>query len=304
MVAAAVAAFTIVPPSVTPVVLVSFPGVWVPAWLYEFLRAGDTRPAARTVAIWFVVGAGYAVRASVGLALAGIVPRGPTTGMFFLFAGAAWAFGIVFVTMTWALEAVGHCAAGAGGVLDRPAALAAKPHLARLLRFTPFSLRPVARADGSASSLRALTGKAPIAAPWNAGLVVAVVCAIAACASGGLPLVTVTGGLAAVFVVLMPSAPGRWVAASATVAALGLTAVSVGDGRGAVGATAVTGLFFAVYCFFRQSSYDDLRCALIRLRAGLASLGRQAGKAGTWTLVRVVGERTWALLTGRTPPAT
>ncbi|MFJ7213323.1 hypothetical protein [Amycolatopsis sp. NPDC098790] len=300
---AVVIAFTVVPSPVSAVILISFAGVWVPAWLYEFLRAGTSRPGSRAVAIWLVVGVGYAVRASAGLALAGIVPHGQTAGTFFLFAAAAWAFGIVFVTLTWVLEAIGHCAQAADGTLEKPAGLVAKPHLERLLRFTPFPSRSVPSADGSAASLRALTGKSAVVTPWNAGLVVATVCGIAACAHGGQLLLTVAGGLAAGFVVLTPSVAGRWVVTVVTVAALGLTAASVGDWRGTTGATAVAGLFFVVYCVFRQSAYQDLRDALKKVGVGIASLKNRAGRAATWLVMRLVGRRTWALVTGSAPPA-
>lgn len=303
-VVAVIIAFTIVPSSVSAIILVSFIGVWVPAGLYEFLRARRTRPGVYAGTIWLVIGVGYAVRAAIGLALAGLVPSGQTSGTFFLFGGAAWAFGIVFVTLTWVLEATGHCSFRDGDVLAHPAELTRKPHLARLLRFTPLTLRPIESADRSASSLRVLAGKAPVFTPWNAGLIAAVACAIAACASpdGRLALVPV-GVLATAAVVLLPSVPTRWMGTAVVVAVLGSTATVVGGWRMAVAVAGVTGLFLSVYCVFRQSSYDDLRYSLNRIRALVASLGNRMAKLGTWVLVLLLGKRTWALLTRRTPSA-
>ncbi|WP_215543583.1 hypothetical protein [Amycolatopsis sp. CA-230715] len=294
---AVVVAFTVVPPPVSTIILVSFIGVWVPAWLYEFLREGRTRPGARATAIWLVVGVGYAVRASIGLALAGVVPSGPTSGTFFLFAGAAWAFGIVFVTMTWVLEATGHCSSRDGCVLGCPAELTGKPHLARLLRFTPLSLLPIASADGSASSLRVLAGRAPVVTPWNAALIAAVACGIAACVPPGQHLLLgATGVLAVAAVVLLPSVLFRWVITSGAIAVLGTTAALTDGWRVAVTVAGVTGLFLGVYCVFRQSSYDDLRYSLVRMSAGLVSLGRSVAKLGIWVLVLLLGKRTWAFV--------
>ena len=64
------------------------------------------------VAIWLVVGLGYVVRGGLGLSTAGLA-----WDSLAMVAGLACAclFGIMFVLLTWALEATSYCAADTGG---------------------------------------------------------------------------------------------------------------------------------------------------------------------------------------------
>ncbi|MGH3972391.1 MAG: hypothetical protein ACRDS9_03570, partial [Pseudonocardiaceae bacterium] len=75
---------------------------------YEYLRSRepeDPDTARRLAAqVWIIVGAGYAIRVCLGLSLVGI--SSPSVlGMFGL---AAWLFGVMFVTLTWVLEATSY----------------------------------------------------------------------------------------------------------------------------------------------------------------------------------------------------
>ena len=148
--------------------------VFVIAGCYEYLRALPARdsrvpPAAQAVAVWLAVGLGYLVRGGLGLAAARLA-----AGSVAMAAGLACvaSFGIMFVLLTWALEATSYCEAGAGGWHARPD-LAGKPHLALLLRHLRV---PVQRAGagpvtgGSCANEPVLRPGARLTAPWNLAL--------------------------------------------------------------------------------------------------------------------------------------
>jgi hypothetical protein len=86
-------------------------GVFGLAVVYESLRSTSTgrtdqAPAPITrgiVAIWVVIGAGYALRAVTGLALAADLTASPRLVVAAVL--TAWAFGIAWITSRWAVEA-------------------------------------------------------------------------------------------------------------------------------------------------------------------------------------------------------
>ena len=148
--------------------------VFVVAACYEYLRALPARrsrvPArAQAAAVWLAVGLGYLVRGGLGLSAAGLA-----WGSVAMLAGLACvtSFGIMFVLLTWALEATSYCEAGADGWHARPD-LSGQPHLALLLRHLRLPIQG-ARAGpvpgGSFASTPALRPGARMTAPWNLAL--------------------------------------------------------------------------------------------------------------------------------------
>ncbi|HKH65105.1 MAG TPA: hypothetical protein VKA35_06545 [Solirubrobacterales bacterium] len=149
------------------------------AALYEALRARCTGSSEEVpppltggiLAIWGVVGAGYAIRGLAGLGAA--VSFG--SAWLPLAAGLTlWAYGIAFVTGRWALEAL------AFGRLDERGEIAwqvepgqAREHSLALVRWLPPVTEGEGRGkDGSLGHWRALSS-APLSAPWNLAAVVA-----------------------------------------------------------------------------------------------------------------------------------
>jgi 4-hydroxybenzoate polyprenyltransferase len=92
----------------TPQVLVLAVAVFVVAAAYEFLRVPRPGPAsrARVIAVWLVVGLGYVIRGGLGLSTAGLA-----VGSLAMVAGlvCVGSFGIMFVLLTWVLEATSYC---------------------------------------------------------------------------------------------------------------------------------------------------------------------------------------------------
>jgi hypothetical protein len=159
---------------VRPVLLLTG-SVFVIAAAYEYLRALPARrsrvPAGvQAVAVWLAVGLGYLVRGALGLATAGLA-----AGSVAMVTGLACvaSFGIMFVLLTWALEATSYCEADAGGGWRARADLSGKPHLALLLRH----LRSPNQAGGagpvpggSCANEPVLRPGARMTAPWNLAL--------------------------------------------------------------------------------------------------------------------------------------
>ena len=155
-------------------VLVLAGAVFVIAVCYEYLRALPARrsrvpAAAQAVAVWFAVGLGYLVRGGLGLAAAGLA-----WGSVAMLAGLACvaSFGIMFVLLTWALEATSYCEAGDDGWHARPD-LSGKPHLALLLRHLRVpdqAARAGLVTGGSPANEPVLRPGARMTAPWNLAL--------------------------------------------------------------------------------------------------------------------------------------
>ncbi|WP_437013497.1 hypothetical protein [Streptomyces sp. enrichment culture] len=155
------------------------------ALAYEALRTRGTgrsrtvpppvRPA--VVALWIVVGAGYAVRGTTGLALAVDLGRRPALAVSA--AVALWAFGIAFVTSRWVLESLAFARPDHGRLIWTVRTEQAREHLLTLVRWLPS--HPAGAAPADWAPLRRRTSPA---APWN----VAAVAAGAAAAVTGLLL--------------------------------------------------------------------------------------------------------------------
>jgi hypothetical protein len=283
-------------------VLVLAVAVFVVAAAYEFLRApGPGAPSrARVIAVWLVVGLGYVIRGGLGLSTAGLA-----WGSLAMVAGlvCVGSFGIMFVLLTWALEATSYCAADAGGGWHARAELAAKPHLAALL---PYLGRPV-RADGGAGrgaevggdsgaeagaagpgrycgTDRVLREGGRRSAPWNLALLAAAVSgAVEGVAlarphgNGAFLAATAVSAAGAVLLAGCRSSPGRWVITAACAPVLAAAALLADAALPAL-AAAPWLVIAALYSAFRDRSYRDLVAAGPRLAAALRKA--RPGSAG------------------------
>jgi hypothetical protein len=178
---------------------------------YEVLRSTSTgeggalpapvRPG--IVLLWFVVGAGYAVRGMVGLALAVDLSRRPMLAVAAVV--ALWCYGIAFVTSRWAIEGTAFATVHDGGVTWTARADQAREHLLALVRWLPARIAQPGTDIGDWAPLKEHT---PLSAPWNLATIGA---GAAAALSGRLLcgacsvrqglLVAVLGGLATAAVV-------------------------------------------------------------------------------------------------------
>ncbi|MGW5052081.1 hypothetical protein [Actinokineospora sp. NPDC004072] len=296
---AAVFALVIAPPQVAHLLALAAAAVWALAAVYEWLRARRAGWA-----LWLVVGGGYAIRTAVGLALMGLVPSGDGLRPFLAYVVAAWAFGVVFVTMTWVIEAVGHCFGVLPGGLVHPGQpLSGKPHLLRLLPLAGIRAGVGAANRPSAASQRPLDRRCPVLSPWNLALLVA----LAAGAAAAAPTVRASAWLAlavavpAIAVVLPAGALARWLAAACVVLIAGGAGAWTLEPGGAVGLVVTVALFLAVYCGFRGLSYVDLTGFVPALRAVIAVIARLPVRALRFAARWAVGRRTWDLLAGREP---
>ena len=162
-------------------VLVLAAAVFAIAGSYELLRASRYRhwTLVRVVAVWLAVGLGYLVRGGLGLSLGGLA-WGSAAMVSTLVCLAA--FGIMFVLLTWALESTSYCTADDDGRWHARPELAAKPHLAALLRHVAGPLDGAGPPPGASRYCggdRVLRGGSRLSAPWNLAL-------LAASASGGV----------------------------------------------------------------------------------------------------------------------
>jgi hypothetical protein len=125
--------------------------VFVIAIPYEVLRTRvkEARGAQQqriVLWIWLLVGLGYPIRAGLGLAFAGFSLFSST--MIIAVAYFA-AFGVMFVLMTWVLDATSYCYVGQDDRWHALGTLSEKPHLGTLLKRTNVKL-----VDTSGSTVR------------------------------------------------------------------------------------------------------------------------------------------------------
>jgi hypothetical protein len=264
--------------------LLAFVLVWGVALIYEALRETTRLPeGVRAGAIWLVVGSGYSIRAAFGFRLAGLY-SGEGIVVFWLLVSAAWAFGIVFVTMTWVIEAVGGHFYGvlpgplhyvddvsdSGG--DGPGALLRrKVHLFRLARYSGVAVKGVASeaaldVQDLAEKEKILDSGGRLLSPWNIALLMAVGLGSAGCVIGEHdtpPFLTVSlvAGALAVSVVVVLAASGLGQCLRGIVGSLLLAAICgmVVSWANAIALVVVMLAFLLMYCFFRQSTYADLK---------------------------------------------
>jgi hypothetical protein len=256
------------------------------AVLYEWLRSlatgtSDQAPVPLRpglVALWLVVGGGYAVRGVSGLAL------GTGLGSRPLLAAVAvatmWAFGIAFVTARWALESLVFARRGDGGKIVWEAdAGQAREHSLALAPWLPGTVPGAATAPHSGlADWRALSAGVSLAAPWN---LAAIVSATAAALTGRLLagpadpptalLAAASGGLLAIAVLGAKHRWGSWIGASL---ALAVVLASAGSPRPGLAALPWATILGAHLLFTAQSARTlrhplrwAARAALSRLRA-------------------------------------
>jgi hypothetical protein len=267
--------------------------VFLTGGIYEWLRARKT-----VVALWIFVGAGYAIRGVAGLLAGGLSWDAPAT-IFGALTLAA--LGIAFVTMTWALEALSHCALTSSG-MQCMHELQKKPHLFRLLRFMNHDPTSAAFTSTSAYSAderlsgredHGLRARGALLAPWNLAFVLS-------CLSGGIAgmaladpskgqpaavvAAAVTGVALASLIVLAPNTWGRsaWLLIGIPLFwALGVVA----DTDDPLLLSMPFMVVGTVFVWFRAQSYETLMAITPASRL-LANAGRQLF---SW----VIGWETW-----------
>ena len=160
------------------------------AVVYEPLRTLATgrtgqvpAPAsAGVVAIWIVVGAGYAVRGVTGLSLA--VDLGRSWWIPVAAVVAWWAFGVGWVTSRWAVEATAYGRLRADRLIWTATAAEAREHLLALVRWLPARPGPEAVSpEGDLRRWRPTSGATPLRSPWHCA---AIVCGGVAAVTGWL----------------------------------------------------------------------------------------------------------------------
>jgi hypothetical protein len=201
-------------------------GVFGVAVAYEALRSLSTgrdeldrsRVRPGLVLLWLTVGAGYAVRGVIGLALALDVWNRPT--LMIAAVATLWCYGIGFVTARWAVEVTAFAAVQDGRVTWNAGAEHAKEHQLALSRWIPAY---ITGGVTNTADWAPLAGRTPLTAPWN----LATVAGGAAAALTGRLLagwcsvhdalaVAAVGAVAALLAVYIP----RWRALFVIVAAL------------------------------------------------------------------------------------
>ena len=271
------------------------------AIVYEALRAMPAssslspRPSARSVAIWITVGLGYAIRSGTGMWLGGVRLLSLTaiSGMLYFLA-----LGIMFVLLTWVLEAASYCSTDRKEFLFRAPGLKVKPHIATLLRWTGWTVQyGTGGVPGAAVPvLKEKQGKRY--APWNVALLLGA--GLGAVVGTGLarsnPALTAYGPvvtaslLGALWLMIFSRFATRLaVTAAVAVALVGLTLPSVHHALAIIAAIPWIAIA-ACYAFFRNSSYQALMNfgpdLLSALKTAVLTLALR-------TLRLVVGRQTW-----------
>jgi 4-hydroxybenzoate polyprenyltransferase len=287
--------------------------VGVAGVLYEYLRSAEARPgSSRTGAaargLWLLVGVGYALRYVVGACAAGLSPGDPTVWVGGLF---CYGLGVMFVLLTWTLEATAHCRGEGPRTWYPTDRLRTKPHLLLLLdhlRGREFRVVPPPGVDldFACGRERVLQGPAATAAPWNfaywaasvAGAFLALRLADTSPDTGTGALVFTVSACGAAAVSLASAPLRRTLALLAGTIALLAGALLPGHPSGIFRVLACA-LPFAVcggvYTSFRQQSYYELKHFLPDLVLRARALLVLAARA-------MVGRSTWETLSPPPPP--
>ncbi|MGE2730214.1 inositol monophosphatase family protein [Mycolicibacterium vaccae] len=273
-------------------------GVFGVAVVYEWLRSaftgrdGQIPPPLRTgvVLIWLTVGAGYAVRGMIGLALA--IDPFARPALTVWAAVTLWAYGVAFVTSRWAVEATAFATAERGDVTFAARADQAREHLLVLVRWLPDRLSDPSR---SVRHWAPLWQRTPLVAPWNiavglAGVAAAMTGRLLCGPSSAGQLVTtgIAGAAATVAVVTMRRARPLVVAAGAS----GLSGIyALTDASRPLLGVAPWLLISAAYLYFSSRSLYDLG------RPG--PIARPLGTIRNTLAKFIFGAPTWAAICGR-----
>jgi fructose-1,6-bisphosphatase/inositol monophosphatase family enzyme len=271
-------------------------GVFGVAFAYEGLRSRFTGRDARippplrfgVLLIWLTVGAGYAVRGMIGLALA--VDASAHVTMTAWAVVTLWAYGVAFVTSRWAVEATAFAFADHGRVRFKARSEQAREHLLVLVRWLPERL-----VDSELTVRRwaPLSQRTSTTAPWNVAMVVAGLSAsvtgrlLCATATISEQIVTAAAGGAATLVVVLLVSRARVSSMLVGVAVLLGCCYVTGCPRPVVG-TLPWVLIAAAYLFFTSRSLHVLDQPGVFARLG-GWIRAFAGKA-------VLGTATWNAL--------
>ncbi len=285
--------------------------VFLVAIFYERLRSVrarsvPARPTLTAMAIWLVVGLGYGVRAGLGFIVGGYQARS-----WQALAGIACfvTFGIMFVLLTWVLEAMSFCRTDTWGRWRADPRSNAKTHVMLLLNYVPVKLYragylpnskgPFKPRQGTPEPVLMAHGK--ILTPWNYALT----------ASAGFG-----GALGAALAHAKPTHISVTVLVFASLAfALFLVRCDFQVTRMltvAIGYVTITGAAAAfsalpylvlagapwltislLYSFFRGSSYRDLNDFGYQLKILIIKSLRVFPVTGILLLRVVVGDATW-----------
>ncbi len=296
-----------------------FLAVWVLGAFYELLRSVEAAHGkilvrfrrAGAVGVILIVGLGYAVRGVAGFmfAVPGLTLASPVV---LLIAGFMWAFGIMFVTLTWVLEGASYCldvpAASSTGDGRKPLvrygpSMDRKLHVKLLLIASGVSLQPAPSrgyGDGTApgsttagSTTRPLELRGRVLNPWNAALVVsggvglvlagnlAFFPAVSNFLLSQIAIIAAVGSLASVAVAVQPGTSARWVATCAGLLAVELLPPALGvvafGLRWGMFAAIIWLVPAAINNLFRASSYSDTFKLADRLRQAVHAAARFVG---------------------------
>ncbi len=276
------------------------------AVVYEILRSRPssstpTRSSSTVVAIWCIVGLGYGVRAGLGIIVGGFPISNILTWIGVL---CFIAFGIMFVLLTWVLEAASfYYRKESDRTWWAKEKAVLKPHLTALLPYVPIVSKGRGRdaysdeEDGTGQ--RILRDNNRVLTPWNLALAVSVA----------------LGGARGVGLAPAPN-PGYWpeaIAALVSLAAAWLLAycnsqptrlmVAIGGAAALLGIDSVLGLWpfdllgaapwlaiTSLYVIFRGSSYKDLKEVWRNLIDPIKSVWHILLKSGFRLLRIIIGD--------------
>ncbi|MGP7999883.1 MAG: hypothetical protein ACLPKI_21600 [Streptosporangiaceae bacterium] len=294
-------------------VLILIAAVFSIAVVYEGLRSLRpshtlTRPTISVVTIWCAVGLGYGVRSGLGLIAGGLS----------LMSSLAWigiscfvAFGIMFVLLTWVLEATSYLyyrESDGVGVGRRKPGITLRPHLTALLPYVSIDLQERSydaycdtynyEEDGSACPV--LLERRHVATPWNLALGVSAALGgalgvrLSHAGPGYLPdVVAVSASIAAAcLLAYCKSQQTRFMVSGLTAVAL----IAIGIAFGQWPFVFLTGIpwltIAATYVMFRGSSYKDLKEFGPNLLKVISSV-RVVLKIGPGLLRVILGKSAW-----------
>ncbi|MGD0928322.1 MAG: hypothetical protein ABR926_24375 [Streptosporangiaceae bacterium] len=290
------------------------------AVLYEALRSRQPSKGSKkrvlAVAIWCVVGLGYGVRGGTGIIIGGLAAANWETIvgiMYFVI------FGIMFVLMTWVLEAADSCIIDSGKIWrirpDEEISLHLDPLLKCILTPGQSQVTPRGTPRGVVEGPPFPGGKEPILdqkiklwTPWNFALVVSALIGSVL----GLGLAHVHPQFLPYVLAISFSLFGSSIMAVAASDVLRFIAVAAGafvliiitvpamPSPLALLAGAPWLATTLLYAIFRRSSYQDLKNFLPEIIAALAALKILLGVRPLLLMV-IIGSKTWDAINARRP---
>lgn len=277
------------------------------AIVYESLRSRETssrqtRPTLTVVAIWCTVGLGYGVRAGLGMMVGGLSAMNSLT---WIGVSCFIVFGIMFVLLTWVLEAASSCyRKESDGKWYLKAKTVLRPHIGALLRYVPIDLKGQGdntyseEEDGSTHAILIKRGR--VRTPWNLTLAVsaplgaALGVGLAHTTPGYLPeAIVIPASLAAAGLLAYCSSQQMRLMVSG-IAAVALVGATSPFGHWPFNLLAA-GPWLAIaltYLMFRGSSYRDLKEFGPNLLRAISSIGA-VFKLSPNLLHVVIGDNTW-----------